>query len=53
VTSNRPKVRTDVSKRLNAGEPVFIYFDKKTGGELYIPATERSPEFSFDVSFAP
>lgn len=50
VTLNKLDVRDDVSKRLNAGERVFIYFDKKTGGELYIPSTERSPEFSFDVT---
>jgi hypothetical protein len=50
VTLKKPDVRADLVNRLNAGEPVFIYFDKKTGGELYIPATDRSPEFSFDVT---
>jgi hypothetical protein len=50
LTLNKLEVREDVSKRLNVGERVFIYFDKKTGGELYIPSTERSPEFSFDVT---
>lgn len=42
--------RKDVSARLAAGELVFIYFDAKLGGELSIPQTDRSPEFSFDVT---
>lgn len=50
VTLKRTDVRDDISKRLAAGEHVFIYFDKKTSGELSIPPTERSPEFSFDVT---
>ena len=43
-------VRIDVAKRLAQGEAVFTYFDEKTGGELSIPSTARSPEFSFDVT---
>lgn len=43
-------VREDVGKRLEAGELVFIFFDAKLGGELSMPATDRSPEFSFDVT---
>lgn len=35
---------------LNAGGRGFIYFDAKLGGELSIPATAQSPEFSFDVT---
>lgn len=50
VTLKRQEVRDDITVRLNAGQPVFIYFDKKTSGELSIPPTERSPEFSFDVT---
>lgn len=50
VTLRHDDVRADVATRLHAGQPVFIYFDKKTGGELSIPPTERSPEFSFDVT---
>lgn len=46
----KTEVRTDVAKRLAQGEAVFTYFDEKTGGELSIPATDRSPEFSFDVT---
>jgi hypothetical protein len=49
-------VLLDAGKRLRkraeiaSGQPVFIYFDKKTSGELSIPPTARSPEFSFDVT---
>lgn len=50
VTLRHDDVRADIAARLNAGQPVFIYFDKKTGGELAIPATAQSPEFSFDVT---
>jgi len=50
VTLKRTDIRDDIGKRLTAGEHVFIYFDKKTSGELSIPPTERSPEFSFDVT---
>lgn len=50
VTLKRDEVRTDIGARLQTGQPVFIYFDKKTSGELSIPATDRSPEFSFDVT---
>ncbi|MCC6206431.1 MAG: hypothetical protein IT533_15665 [Hyphomicrobiales bacterium] len=50
ISLKRADVRTDVITRLSAGQPVFIYFDAKMGGELSIPATERSPEFAFDVT---
>ncbi len=43
-------VRRDVSNRLRRGERVFIYFDEKLGGELSMPGTANSPEFSFDVT---
>jgi hypothetical protein len=42
--------RADVATRLTAGERVFIYFNKTLGGELSIPGTDASPEFSFDVT---
>lgn len=50
VTLKQIPVRADIETRLLAGQPVFIYFDKKTSGELSIPPTDRSPEFSFDVT---
>jgi hypothetical protein len=42
--------RAEVEARLSTGSRVFIYFDEKLGGELSIPGTPRSPEFSFDVT---
>lgn len=50
VTLKREDIRLDIAKRLASKQPVFIYFDKKTSGELSIPPTDRSPEFSFDVT---
>jgi hypothetical protein len=42
--------RSAVHSRLAKGERIFVYFDRNLGGELSIPGTERSPEFSFDVT---
>ena len=42
--------RRDFAARLSRGERVFIYFDEKLGGELSMPGTATSPEFSFDVT---
>jgi hypothetical protein len=50
ITLKRNEIRDEITSRLSAGQPVFIYFDKKTSGELSIPSTEHSPEFSFDVT---
>lgn len=50
VTLTKADVRADILKRLTAGQPVFIYFDAKMSGELSIPPTDSSPEFSFDVT---
>ena len=50
VTLTKPDVRADITDRLGRGQPVFIYFDAKMGGELSIPPTDQSPEFAFDVT---
>jgi len=50
VTLIKSDVRADIAARLGRQQPAFVYFDKKTGGELSIPSTPRSPEFSFDVT---
>ena len=50
INLTKDEVKADVRKRLDAGQPVFIYFDAKMSGELSIPATDRSPEFAFDVT---
>lgn len=42
--------RVQVAQLLGTGGRVFIYFDEKLGGELTVPGTARSPEFSFDVT---
>lgn len=43
-------VRGEVEQRLRRQERIFVYFDDKLGGELSIPKTDNSPEFSFDVT---
>lgn len=43
-------IRAKVAEHLDDGGRVFIYFDDKLGGELSIPATDKSPEFSFDLT---
>lgn len=43
-------VRFSIAERLETGGRVFIYFDEKLGGELSIPPTAASPEFSFDLT---
>ncbi len=50
VNLEKEDERSDVARRLAAHELVFIYFDSKLGGELSIPQTARSPEFSFDMT---
>lgn len=50
VNLAKPDVRASILSRLQAAQPVFTYFDEKMGGELSIPATDRSPEFAFDVT---
>lgn len=50
ITLTKDDVKADVCARLDTGQPVFIYFDAKMSGELSIPATDRSPEFAFDVT---
>jgi hypothetical protein len=50
VALTKNEIREDINKRLAARQPVFIYFGAKTGGELSIPRTDLSPEFSFDVT---
>ncbi|MGH7089457.1 MAG: hypothetical protein ACREFQ_11215, partial [Stellaceae bacterium] len=47
---SKPEEREDIARRLSAGERIFIYFDARLGGELSIPPTARSPEFSFDMT---
>ncbi len=42
--------RQQVSDALAVGGRVFVFFNAKLGGELSIPPTPASPEFSFDIT---
>ncbi|RFU41817.1 hypothetical protein DZF91_09800 [Actinomadura logoneensis] len=42
------RFRTDVRDN----KPCYAFFQKEFGGEIALAATERSPEFSFDVTIA-
>lgn len=50
IRLTHPDARQSLIDSLDAGGRGFIYFDAKLGGELTIPATSQSPEFSFDVT---
>jgi hypothetical protein len=50
IRLTHPDARQSLVESLDAGGRGFIYFDAKLGGELTIPATAQSPEFSFDVT---
>lgn len=50
ITLTKPAVRDNIIARLQAEQPVYIYFDAKMSGELSIPPTDKSPEFAFDVT---
>ncbi|HZT86859.1 MAG TPA: hypothetical protein VFA12_02750 [Stellaceae bacterium] len=43
-------IQIQVLEKLQTEHRVFIYLDEKLGGELSIPRTMSSPEFSFDVT---
>jgi hypothetical protein len=42
--------RRAAENRLSAGEAIFVYIQNKLGGEICIPASDRSPEFAFDCT---
>lgn len=50
VSLAKEDVREEIAECLRNGHAVFTYFDEKLGGELSIPGTPKSPEFSFDVT---
>lgn len=43
-------VRAQVQHSLADGGRVFVYFRARLGGEITLSPTERSPEFSFDIT---
>ena len=46
------ETQRQVIRRLKGGGKVIVAFQEKLGGEISIPATDRSPEISFDVTLA-
>lgn len=42
------EVRDDLLTWVTAGNAGMVYLQNKMGGEIQLPATERSPQFSFD-----
>lgn len=50
VTLDEPTTRSSIRAALDASTPVFIYFRARLGGEISLSPTDRSPEFSFDIT---
>ena len=50
VTLDEPATRSRIRAALAAGAPVFAYFRARLGGEISLSPTDRSPEFSFDIT---
>lgn len=50
VTLGAEDTRATVSEALVAGRRVFVYFRAQLGGEVSLSPTDRSPEFSFDIT---
>ena len=50
VTLDKPSTRSRIRDELTAGAPVFVYFRARLGGEISLSPTDRSPEFSFDIT---
>ncbi len=49
-TLAHPKVKSRFASDIQKGSAGVLYFQDKLGGEISIAATERSPEFSFDIT---
>ncbi|MBK9715917.1 MAG: hypothetical protein IPO81_32220 [Kouleothrix sp.] len=49
-TLQKSDIREQVITNLSLGNPVFVFFQDKLGGEISISPTDRSPEFSFDIT---
>ena len=50
VRLHRPEDREAMIAALAEGVRVFLYLDEKTGGEVSLGKTAKSPEFSIDVT---
>lgn len=44
------QARRQAAQALEIGDRVLVFFHEKLGGEISIPATERSPEIAFDMT---
>lgn len=42
-------VRDSLSAHAEAGDAVVVYFQDKLGGEISVPASDQTPELSFDI----
>ena len=50
VTLGDDDIRAAVMAGLAEGQRVWVYFRARLGGEISLSPTERSPEFSFDIT---
>ncbi len=50
VTLDDPATRSRIRDALDTSAPVFVYFRARLGGEISLSPTDRSPEFSFDIT---
>lgn len=50
ATLDEPATRASIRATLDASAPVFVYFRARLGGEISLSPTDRSPEFSFDIT---
>lgn len=46
----KESVRHSVFRKLKAGEPVYLFFLDKLGGEIDLPGSDRSPKFKLDAT---
>ena len=50
VTLDKSATQSGIRGALDASRPVFVYFRAHLGGEISLSRTDRSPEFSFDIT---
>jgi hypothetical protein len=47
------RVRRQITSQARKTGAAFVFFESKLGGELSVPATDRSPELAFDFTLVP
>lgn len=47
------RVRKQITNAARKTGAAFVFFESKLGGELSVPATDRSPELAFDFTLVP